>query len=816
LHGDIVKIDASNTSEIPLIPTEKIYIHFDRSSYFLGDKIWFKVYLLDGATNIPSTTSKVVYVDLIDQSNQVVKTRTIHIKDGGGDGEFDLGLDMAEGLYTIRSYTNYMRNFDPSFFFRKDIYINSFNSLKKTHSSEAIYENKAADSIDYVEVPRPDIQFFPEGGHMVAGLPARLGFKAIDHLGLGIHISGVLLNDADKELMGFESIHLGMGSVTILPENTNGLKARVYYKGEEFIYELPAVKEEGVIMRVINRGDAYQINLQSSLKQGVNGLELIGEQRGNIVCKANLSGTQAQGTVKVPMVNLEEGIIKFTLFNKKKEPLCERLVFLEKDIEYSKITIKPTKPIYETRTLVELEVSMKNTSNLPANVSIAVTDMDTNTKSACGFDILTYLLLNSEIKGEIEDACYYFNSTDPDRKRVLDLLLITQGWRNYLWNQFDASSVQELAYPFEAGKDFKGSVRSAYNKEIPVHSEVILTYKNRSVFGQDEAKTFGEGKFSFPSYLFKDSTSIIIEARKKQNKKTKKSTENDDFQIIMNSESSPEVTDRPHRDFLRNAELNQISETTHESEYLDQLYADQPDYEQLENVDIKMQGADKQYTNPYQRDNMRYTEPRHRIDYKEEKVIAVTNNDLFFTFFNRTPGITLATGGGFAGNSGSSGGYYYRGSKIVFFLNGVRHANAASITSLVNANDVSFIDLVSGTQAVSYSVNVAVIVYTKTPEERLRYGGGGNKGVVNFIYPGMYKAKEFYSPIYKTSNKNEQLDPDFRITLHWKPSLRLNPNTKTKISFYTADPEANYRIELEGITLDGLPVREEAFFEVRD
>ena len=113
---DLVKIDVCNTANTPLFPLEKIYIHFDRSSYFLGDKIWFKVYLLDGATNIPSTTSKVVYVDLIDQSNQVVKTRTIHTKDGGGDGEFDLGLDMAEGLYTIRSYTNYMRNFDPSFF----------------------------------------------------------------------------------------------------------------------------------------------------------------------------------------------------------------------------------------------------------------------------------------------------------------------------------------------------------------------------------------------------------------------------------------------------------------------------------------------------------------------------------------------------------------------------------------------------------------------------------------------------------------------------------------------------------------------------
>ena len=813
LNVNSIDIDKASLGKEMPYPVEKIYIHFDRSSYFLGDELWFKVYLMDGSTNTPSAESKVVYVELIDPSNQIVKSRTIQTENGGGEGEFELGVDMNSGLYTVRAYTNYMRNFDNSFFFSKDIYINSFNGLKRTSMDSGLNENIETDSLDNVEEPRPDIQFFPEGGSMVTGLPARLGFKAIDYTGKGINVSGVLMDDANKELIGFNTLHLGMGSVMIIPKNSNGLKAKVKYKGNEFIYELPPVMENGVIMRVVNRGDSYQINLQSSLKQGVNGISLIGEQRGKVVCQATLNGSQPQGTVRVPFSTLQDGVIKFTLYDKKKQPLCERLVFAETNDDNPEVAVKPNKSKFGNRALVELEISLKNASKLPANVSIAVTDMGTNTKSGCGFDILTYLLLNSEVKGAIEDPCYYFNSTGPERKRVLDLLLITQGWRNYLWNQVEASSAKELLYSYESGIDFKGSVRSIFNNEILVHSDVALTYTNKKIFGHDQSKTFGEGRFLFPGYLFKDSTSIIIEARKKQAKNKGNAGVSTDFYIVLDSFSSPEITSRPSRNIFKNDELFQISETAQESDYLDQLYANQPNFEQLENVEVKVSG--RRPVNPYHRDNMRYSQPQHRVDYTKENVVAL-GNDLLWTFLNRTPGISRVAGRGAAGASTVAGAYYYRGSRIVFFLDGVRYSGAASIETLVNANDVSFIDLLSGPQAVSYSCEAAIIVYTKTSDGRKGYGNGwSKKGVVNFIYPGIYVAKEFYKPLYD-AGKDEQMESDYRVTLHWEPTLRLDPNGKTKISFFTADPEAKYRVELEGITLDGFPVREEAFFNVEN
>ncbi|MEL4456352.1 hypothetical protein [Lutimonas vermicola] len=77
----------------------------------------------------------------------------------------------------------------------------------------------------------------------------------------------------------------------------------------------------------------------------------------------------------------------------------------------------------------------------------------------------------------------------------------------------------------------------------------------------------------------------------------------------------------------------------------------------------------------------------------------------------------------------------------------------------------------------------------------------------------MYTAKEFYKPMYEP-DKEDEVGSDYRVTLHWEPNLRLNSNGKPKVSFYTADPEAQYHVELEGLTLDGYPITAESYLEV--
>lgn len=84
---------------------------------------------------------------------------------------------------------------------------------------------------------------------------------------------------------------------------------------------------------------------------------------------------------------------------------------------------------------------------------------------------------------------------------------------------------------------------------------------------------------------------------------------------------------------------------------------------------------------------------------------------------------------------------------------------------------------------------------------------------MSFIHPGFYKARKFYEPNYKSTNSEEKI-PDFRTTLFWKPTLKLDKNGKARISFYAADASTTYKVEIEGVTLDGYPIKNKAFFDV--
>lgn len=128
-------------------PLEKIYIHFDNNFYKAGDDIWFKIYLVDAQTHKLEAPSKVVYVDLIDPTNKVVKSKIIKIKEGCGEGDFKLPLDLIRGEYIVRAYTNFMRNFDDAFIFRKELYINSMLS-KRIANHAQLLEKKTNESAE--------------------------------------------------------------------------------------------------------------------------------------------------------------------------------------------------------------------------------------------------------------------------------------------------------------------------------------------------------------------------------------------------------------------------------------------------------------------------------------------------------------------------------------------------------------------------------------------------------------------------------------------------------------------------------------------
>ena len=91
-------------------PQEKVYLHMDNRSYFIGDTIWFKAYVMNATTLHPTQQSGVLYVELLNEIGAEVAHKKMRLENGMCHGNFILEEEFRTGYYEIRAYTRYMLN----------------------------------------------------------------------------------------------------------------------------------------------------------------------------------------------------------------------------------------------------------------------------------------------------------------------------------------------------------------------------------------------------------------------------------------------------------------------------------------------------------------------------------------------------------------------------------------------------------------------------------------------------------------------------------------------------------------------------------
>ena len=184
---------------------EKVYLHVDRDSYYAGDNIWFKAYLIDASDCLLTDHSSNLHVELISPFSKTISNRIIRLEGGLGNGDFRLSDDIKSGRYKIRAYTNYMRNYGDQLFFNKEILV--------INSSDS---SRISDKVKYVE-NKIQVGLFPEGGSLVDNVSSMVAFKAVNYLGKGCDVSGKIFSSAGELVTTFKSKHLGMGTFFLRP-----------------------------------------------------------------------------------------------------------------------------------------------------------------------------------------------------------------------------------------------------------------------------------------------------------------------------------------------------------------------------------------------------------------------------------------------------------------------------------------------------------------------------------------------------------------------------------------------------------------------
>ena len=495
------------------------YLHLDQPAYAAGETLWFKAYVLDARAHQPDSLSRVLYVDVVTPEQKVIFQRTLALENGLAAGDIILPDTLATGVYTLRAYTNWMRNGDEGLFFTRRVPVWQAVAPANGSPAPATMQRAALARRTAAQLQAalaPDVQFFPEGGNLVAGLPTIVGVKAMEASGHGLAIEGVITDDNKQEVVRFKTPSLGMASFNFTPDANRTYRATVTLSdGSTATYPLPDVQATGWVMNVRDIGQEYRIFVRYAGGTAPVPLQLVAHVRGQPVYASVGQVTPgATFAAVIPKAKAPAGLLHITLFDASNTAQAERLLFVPETAGLQ-VKLRPDKATYGPREPVTMNVEVTTATGepAPAELSLAVTNAAGLPATAGdATNVRAHLLLTSELRGHVENPAYYLQPRTPEIQLALNALLLTQGWSRFTWQQVLApvSPAAEYLFPLERTLTLSGQLMRSTKKVVP-KGELTLLYGKAKTLVQMTADA--EGRFLFTGFSGQDSIRALLQAR---------------------------------------------------------------------------------------------------------------------------------------------------------------------------------------------------------------------------------------------------------------------------------------------------------------
>ncbi|WP_026464960.1 TonB-dependent receptor plug domain-containing protein [Adhaeribacter aquaticus] len=765
---------------------EKVYLQLDKPYYAPGQSIWMKGYVVDATNLRPSTKSGVLYVDLMNGKNQAVERLTLKAENGKAKGDVQLPMDLPAGEYRLVAYTQWMRNLGEESFFNKEIKIVGANDEK---------------AIAALASGAIDLQFFPEGGDLVAGLKSQVAFKATAANGAGVPVAGAVFDEQGNKQADFSDAHLGMGAFTLQPQVGKRYIAKVKTKeGKTTTYPLPAAKPSGYVLSLNETPDARTLAITIAANTtNSEPLVLTGISRDAIVYAENIN--IKSGEVLRKNIDTEKfpgGIIRFNLARATGEPLAERLAFVYNQEDLT-VTLTADKTAYNNREKVTMLVAANDRRGNPvsADLSLAVIDADLVKYGKNSQNIKSYLLLTSDLKGYVEQPGYYFEKSSQERRTALNYLLMTQGWRRFGWKEIANGAFPVLKFPNEEGLSIKGKLVT--NKGKAVEGGEALLYLQGQTTSFITTETDKQGQFAFNGFDFTGNVDMVVQGTDARGRRHNLLVKMDDNNFVPQASGFNEPW---YNNLLANIDNNFIKASNHQ---LASVAEANTNYTLrsilLPNVEIK---GEKDMYVPFT-----LHQKADVVLNRRELAIAPSGN-ILESLQGRVAGLQVFRTGQNQFRASIRG----QQNSPLYLLDGMP-ISESTLNSL-NQFDISRIEILKNMSSAAIyggraSGGVIALFTQRTNEDQ----GEVKPGTYIIVHNarGYSKVREFYSPQYEGQAPAGN-EPDLRSTIYWNPSVKTDAQGKATVTFYTADRTTRYQAIAEGISDDGKPGSGEATFAV--
>lgn len=633
-----------------------------------------------------------------------------------------------------------------------------------------------------------DLQFFPEGGNIVLGLENKIAYKAVDQYGTPIDFDGFIMDQSTGRKTRITSTYKGMGAFKFTPTHELYHVEIVEPVGVKRQYGLPTFEKSGMLMKVGNVGkDNISIELQSTNVEdervylaimGGDELHWLSEE----VVHDRLS-------LEIPKKDLHIGIAQITLFNDRLEPMQERLVFVN---EHRKLTvdIETEKQFYGPREKVIARINVWDEKGLPvrANLSIAVSNADLSTQNAYFKpNLMSQLLLQSELRGSIPTPNYYFQYDSPFAAESLDLVMMTHGWRRYDWDQirnFTGPKIEvgEYALP----ETVKGSVTLRNGKPAKRRQVHILNANDMSIMDIVETDEYGQFEYMFEQ-TSQSENGIWLLAESERDEP-------------LNIHTEPRKNSKNHFANIkpRTAEDRMVM-NSRLSKMDKEKWMHYDNAKLLENVTIKGKKITPFEIPESPSELKQYT--RKKIT-REELNKSVRDNLLdLIRLVAPTASYDLLTG---AINLRRA--FRPITAPAHFVINDMPYGSQYWRVNQINLEAIESIEIVKASGAgVRYGLPALGGLIIITTKEKTNFDQQQSKNRLHnpVLFGALTTNKDFYMPNYESEDTPEYLGPDLRTTIHWEPMVTTDDNGEAFVYFYNGELGGEVIGTLEGLSLDG-------------
>lgn len=684
-----------------------------------------------------------------------------------------------------------------------------FATLKIETENDKTFTKTVILNKDYI-----DLQFFPESGELVHELSSKVGFKALDANGKGKFIEGDIVDEKEAIISSFKSNMLGMGSFII----TDVDSTKKYYaklNSQSLKYPLPKVASSGTILSVNKQGDKVLLKAFSNYTKNDSILLRISFRGVDIYeKKAPLN----QGTYQslISTTDIPEGIVAFTLLDNSKKPIAERLYFNEKPESRMKISLSSDKNKYTKRELTNLNIQTTNDNDEPikANASVLVINKkELGEMQNLRQNILSYFLIDSELKGNIENPGFYFKK-NTSSFNDLESLMLTQGWTKYNYSK----PYSNLDINPEKSLTISGRVNNLFSEKNG-KKDVVLTMitagKNKSIYNQI-TDSLGKFKFNLNDEYGKE-IELLFQTSKNSGQKINNA-------VVLDQKKSPSISFEYDKAIEQIDSIVQpfIKKSIKQKEIDDKFKMESGGILLNEvNITAKMSPNKQKVTE-------RYGIPQtiisgKEIRAKEKKWSYGLYSILLFYFIDkitieRTPEQYLQA--------------IVNNMPTLVVIDGipVQYVDYEHIP-YIRPNEVTSFEIIenaSGFGQLYCEVHPEIIGCIPSPPSwgniiaiytHAGIGLAGTKkpkGLTQTSIPVFSSPREFYAPKYENINPDDWQHADIRTLIHWQPILNTDNLGKATTSFYNTDNKGEMTVIVEAISNEGEIGYQELDYQIGD